>query len=113
VFNDYYASGIECSEWVIPSLEAGAIATLDALFFILDSTLPIVVTANLLISTLTDATTANNTASILIAQQTAADAPTIAQLAYQKPTQLIPIVVQSIAPNPTKGYKVPTKFVKM
>jgi Concanavalin A-like lectin/glucanases superfamily/GEVED domain/HYR domain/Domain of unknown function DUF11 len=102
VFNDYCAGGIECSEWVIPSLAAGATATLDAPFFVLDATLPIVITANLLASTPTDATTANNTASISIASATAA-APAIAQLAYQKPTQLIPIVVQRIAPNPTDG----------
>jgi hypothetical protein len=102
-FNDYCAGGIECSEWLIPSLAAGATATLDAPFFVLDATLPIVVTANLLASTPTDAVTANNTASISIAPQTAANAPTIVQLAYQKPTQLIPIVVQRIAPNPTVG----------
>jgi ELWxxDGT repeat protein len=102
VFNDYCAGGIECSEWVIPSLAAGATATLDAPFFVLDATLPIVITANLLTSTPTDATTANNTASISIASATAT-APAIAQLAYQKPTQLIPIVVQRIAPNPTNG----------
>jgi hypothetical protein len=102
-FNDYCAGGIECSEWVIPSLAAGATATLDAPFFVLDATLPIVVTTTLLASTPTNATTANNTASISIAPQTAVATPAIAQLAYQKPTQLIPIVVQRIAPNPTAG----------
>jgi Secretion system C-terminal sorting domain len=77
-FNDYCAGGIECAEWV-----------------------PIVVTTNLLTSTPTDAIAANNTASVSIAPQTAA--AIAAQLAYQKPTQLIPIVVQRIAPNPTEG----------
>ncbi len=102
-FNDYCAGGIECSEWVIPSLTAGATATLDAPFFVLDATLPIVVTTNLLASTPTDATVANNTATVSIAPQTPLAAPLIAQLVYQKPTQLIPIVVQRIAPNPTDG----------
>jgi hypothetical protein len=102
-FNDYCAGSIECSEWIIPSLAEGATATLDAPFFVLDATLPIVVTTTLLASTPTDVGTANNTASVSIAPQTAANAPVIAQLAYQKPTQLIPIVVQRIAPNPTAG----------
>ena len=97
-FNDYCAGGIECSEWLIPSLAAGATATLDAPFFVLDAVTPIVVTTNLLASTPTDATVANNTASVSIAPATSA-----LQSASYKPTQLIPIVIQRIAPNPTDG----------
>ena len=102
-FNDYCSGGIECSEWVIPSLAAGATATLDAPFFVLDATLPIVVTSKLLASTPTDSDVSNNLATLSIASQTGLVAPNTAQLAYQKPTQLIPIVVQRIAPNPTEG----------
>ena len=97
-FNDYCAGGIECSEWLIPSLAAGATATLDAPFFVLDAVTPIMVTTNLLASTPTDATVANNTASVSIAPATSA-----LQSASYKPTQLIPIVIQRIAPNPTDG----------
>lgn len=97
-FNDYCAGGIECSEWLIPSLAAGATATLDAPFFVLDAIAPIVVTTNLLASTPTDANVANNTASV-----TLSPAPSASQSARYKPTQLIPVVIQTIAPNPTDG----------
>jgi hypothetical protein len=97
VFNDYCASGIECSEWTIPTLAAGATATLDAPFFVLDAIAPIVATTRLLSSTPTDGNAANNTASVSIAPQTV-----VAQ-AVSKPTQLIPVVIQKIAPNPTDG----------
>jgi hypothetical protein len=102
-FNDYCAGGIECSEWVIPSLAVGATVTLDAPFFVLDATLPIVVTAKLLSSTPTDTGLTNNLVTISIPPQTGLVAPNPAQLVYQKPTQLIPIVIQRIAPNPTEG----------
>lgn len=102
-FNDYCSGGIECSEWVIPSLAAGATATLDAPFFVLDATLPIVITSKLLASTPTDSDDSNNVTTLSIASQNALIAPNPAQLTYQKPTQLIPIVVQRIAPNPTEG----------
>ncbi len=97
-FNDYCAGGIECSEWLIPSLAAGATATLDAPFFVLDAIAPIVVTTNLLASTPTDANAANNTASVTLSPASSA-----LQSASYKPTQLIPIVIQRIAPNPTDG----------
>ena len=97
-FNDYCAGGIECSEWTIPSLAAGATATLDAPFFVLDAIAPIVVTTNLLASIPTDGNATNNVASVSLSPQMAA-----AQSVSQKPTQLIPIVIQRIAPNPTDG----------
>lgn len=103
VFNDYCSGGVECSEWVIPSLAVGATATLSAPFFVLDATAPIVVTTQLLSSTPTDNGPANNLATLTIPSQTPLVAPNTAQLTYQKPTQLIPIVVQRIAPNPTEG----------
>ena len=103
VFNEYCPGAIECSEWVIPSLAVGATATLDAPFFVLDATAPIVVTTQLLSSTPTDNGPANNLATVSIPPQTPLVAPNVAQLTAQKPTQLIPIVVQKIAPNPTDG----------
>jgi Leucine-rich repeat (LRR) protein len=99
LFTDYCAGGVECSEWVIPSLAAGATATLDAPFFVLDAIAPIVATTRLLSSTPTDANTVNNTASVTITPA----APAIQSLSRQKPTQYLPIIVQSIAPNPTEG----------
>jgi Leucine-rich repeat (LRR) protein len=101
VFNDYCAGGVECSEWVIPSLTAGATATLDAPFFVLDAIEPIVVTTRFLSSTPADAITTNNTTSVNISP--AASAPAIQSLSRPKPTQYLPIIVQSIAPNPTEG----------
>jgi hypothetical protein len=100
-FQDFCPGGIECSEWTIPTLAAGATATLDAPFFVLDANAPIVVTTKLLSSTPTDANTTNNTASVTV-NPAPAVAPVLA-LSRQKPTQYIPLVVQSIAPNPTEG----------
>lgn len=97
-FNDYCAGGLECSEWIIPSLAAGATATLDAPFFVLDAIAPIVATTRLLNSTPTDGNVSNNIASVTIAPAAGA-----IQSASIKPTQLIPVVIQTIAPNPTDG----------
>jgi hypothetical protein len=103
-FQDFCPGGIECSEWTIPTLAAGATATLDAPVFILAPTGGITATAALLSSTPTDNVVANNTASITVNQATAAQAPpTQALAAFQVPTQLIPVVIQRIAPNPTEG----------
>jgi GEVED domain/CARDB/Domain of unknown function DUF11/Secretion system C-terminal sorting domain len=102
-FQDFCPGGIECSEWTIPTLAAGATATLDAPFFVLDANAPIVVTTKLLGSTPTDANTTNNTASVTINPAAASAAAPILGLRRQTPTQYIPLVVQSIAPNPTEG----------
>jgi hypothetical protein len=101
VFNDFCPGGIECSEWVIPTLAAGATATLDAPVFILDPATAIVATTKLLTSTPVDGNAANNSASVTLTP--AAPAPAIQSLSRQKPTQYLPIIVQSIAPNPTEG----------
>jgi PQQ-dependent dehydrogenase (s-GDH family) len=97
-FSDYCAGGVECSEWRIPSLAAGATATLDAPFFILDANAPIVVTTKLLGSTPIDANLVNNSASVTVNPA----APVLA-LSRRQPTQFIPLIVESIAPNPTEG----------
>jgi GEVED domain/Domain of unknown function DUF11/CARDB/Secretion system C-terminal sorting domain len=100
-FSDFCPGGIECSEWRIPSLAAGATATLDAPFFILDATTSIVATTKLLSSTPVDGNATNNTASVTV--NPAPSAAPILALSRQKPTQYIPLIVQSIAPNPSEG----------
>jgi GEVED domain/CARDB/Domain of unknown function DUF11/Secretion system C-terminal sorting domain len=102
-FQDFCPGGIECSEWTIPTLAAGATATLDAPFFVLDATAPIVVTTKLLSSTPTDANTANNTATVSVSPAATGAVAAVLGLRRQTPTQYIPLVVQSIAPNPTEG----------
>jgi hypothetical protein len=102
-FKDYCPGGIECSEWTIPTLAGGATATLDAPVFVLAPTGGITATATLLSSTPTDNVVANNTASITVNPATApVQAPTQA-LAFRVPTQLIPVIIQAISPNPTEG----------
>jgi GEVED domain/CARDB/HYR domain/Domain of unknown function DUF11/Secretion system C-terminal sorting domain len=102
-FKDFCPGGIECSEWTIPTLAAGATATLDAPFFVLDATGGIVVTTKLLGSTPTDANTVNNTATVSISPAAAGAAASILALSRPKPTQFMPIVVQSIEPTLTDG----------
>jgi hypothetical protein len=103
-FQDYCPGSVECSEWTIPSLAAGATATLDAPVFILAPTGGITATATLLSSTPTDNIVANNTAAITINPATApAQAPANQALAFRVPTQLIPVIIQRISPNPTEG----------
>jgi subtilase family serine protease len=102
-FQDFCPGGIECSEWTIPSLAAGATATLDAPFFILDANAPIVVTTKLLSSTPTDANTTNNTATVSVSPAAAGAAASVLALSRPKPTQFMPIVVQSIEPTMTDG----------
>jgi hypothetical protein len=100
-FSDFCPGGIECSEWTIPTLAAGATATLDAPVFILDPATAIVATTKLLTSTPVDGNAANNSASVTLTPAT--PAPAIQSLSRQKPTQYLPIIIQSIAPNPTEG----------
>jgi hypothetical protein len=104
-FQDYCAGGIECSEWTIPTLAEGAIATLDIPVYVLNPTGGITATAALLSSNPVDNNTANNTASVTI---NSANAPLIQPLNQllinSKPTQLIPIIIQKIAPTITENY---------
>jgi subtilase family serine protease len=100
-FNDYCPGGIECSEWIIPSLAGGTTATLDAPIFVLAPTGAITATAALLSSTPTDANTANNTATVTLNQATV---PIVAPLVVYKPTQLIPVVIQKLNPNIADSY---------
>jgi hypothetical protein len=102
-FQDFCPGGIECSEWTISTLAAGATATLDAPFFILDATAPIVVTTKLLSSTPTDANTTNNTSTVSVSPAAAGATASILALSRPKPSQFMPIVVQSIEPTLTDG----------
>jgi GEVED domain/Domain of unknown function DUF11/HYR domain len=104
-FQDYCPGGIECSEWTIPTLAAGATATLDIPVYVLNPSGAITATATLLSSNPVDNNTANNTASVII---NSANAPIIQPLNQllinSKPTQLIPIIIQKIAPTITENY---------
>jgi hypothetical protein len=94
IFQDYCPGGIECSEWTIPTLAAGATATLDIPVYVLNPTGAITATTQLLSSNPVDNNTANNTASVTI---NSANAPLIQPLNQllinSKPTQLIPIII--------------------
>jgi Leucine-rich repeat (LRR) protein len=95
-FQQYCAGGTLCYKWTIPSLAAGVTATLDVPLFVLDVT-TIIGTAQLLTSTPTDANAANNTTTATMTLQTIVPSLTF------KPTQLIPVVIQTLSPNPTDG----------
>ena len=101
-WNEYCSGGILCYEWTIPSLAGNTTATLDAPLFILGATNSIAANANLVTSTPTDVNATNNTATVIINPvTTTSQGLKIAN--RQKPTQRIPIVIQTVAPNPTEG----------
>lgn len=91
-----YCGSTECNEWTLPSLAVGATATLNVPLYVINSATTINALAQLLASTPTDLSTANNQLNLLI-QPTVA--PVVSVL--QKPTQYLPVVVQKISPNPT------------
>ena len=95
-YQDYCIGAVECSLWTIPSLAAGATATLDVPLYALDPTAPITVTTKLLGTTPTDTVPSNNTASVTLSLL-----PPLFQLV--KPSQLTPVVLRAISPNPTNG----------
>jgi PQQ-dependent dehydrogenase (s-GDH family) len=97
-WNEWCTGGIQCFLWTIPSLVANTTATLTVPIYVLNPTSPLVATAKLLNSTPVDNLVSNNTATISL---TAAPPP-IPSIRIQ-PTQLIPIVVEKISPNPTDG----------
>jgi PQQ-dependent dehydrogenase (s-GDH family) len=100
-FQDFCPLGVECSEWTIPTLSAGATATLEVPIYVLNPTGTITATATLIASTPTDINAANNTASVSVNPSTA---PIVAPLVVFKPTQLIPVVIQKIHPSLTDSY---------
>jgi ELWxxDGT repeat protein len=87
-YQDFCAGGTECREWTIPSLAAGATATLDLPRFVLNPTGDLVSKAKLLTPSVSEATV---TVTKAITQG----------LVKQKVTQLIPVVIQGLQPNPT------------
>jgi GEVED domain/Domain of unknown function DUF11/Secretion system C-terminal sorting domain/CARDB len=102
-WQEWCSGGVQCFTWTIPSLAVDALADLDVPIFILNATGPLVATAKLLSSTPTDGTPLNNSATRTINPNTAPLAPVTQALAFQVPTQLIPVVIQRISPNPTEG----------
>ena len=98
-WQEWCSGGVQCFTWTIQSLAAGATATLDVPLFVLDATAPIVATTKVL----NIPTTPTNVATITVNRAGAAQAPPSQALAYKVPTQLIPVVIQRISPNPTEG----------
>ncbi len=102
IWNSYCSGGVQCFEWTIPSLAANSVGTLDVPLFILDVRTPITATASLLNSTPVDTKTGNNTATLIVNPTVSfVDAPLF--LKKQSPSQLVPIVIQSIEPTLTEG----------
>ncbi len=91
-----YCGNTECNEWHIPSLAAGATATLTRPLYVINTATIINASAELLTSTPTDQNVTNNQASISIPPRSVITASMV-----QRATQLIPIVIQKISPNPT------------
>ena len=67
-FNDYCAGGIECSQWVIPTLSANSTVTLVAPFFVLGGSAPIVATV----------TFTNSTPAVTVSDATLSISPSLA-----------------------------------
>jgi uncharacterized repeat protein (TIGR01451 family) len=93
------ADNVPCFKWTIPALAVGQEAVLTVPLFVLDVNIPIVATAKILATSPTDGNAANDIATTTITRFGSPIAPLIAQ----KPTQLIPFVIQKIAPNPTEN----------
>jgi hypothetical protein len=92
------ADNAPCFKWTIPALAVGQEAILTVPLFILDVN-TIVATARLLATSPTDGNATNDVATTTITRFVSPIAPLIAQ----KPTQLVPVVIQKLAPNPTEN----------
>lgn len=90
-----YCGNVECNEWLIPNLAAGATATLKVPLFVLNSATIINISTQLLASTPEDVNISNNQANVAI------PARTVAASVAQRASQFIPIVITKISPNPT------------
>ncbi len=101
-WNEYCSGGILCYEWTIPTLAPNATATLDVPLFVLGATAPIIATTKLLTSTPADGNASNNTATVTVSPTPAAS-QMLQAINRTKPSQYIPIVIQTVAPNPTEG----------
>ncbi len=98
-WDEWCADNTPCYKWTIPTLAVGSEAVLDVPLFVLGSTVPIVATASILATSPTDGNPKNNVATTT----TLPFLPPIQGLAAQKPTQLVPIIIQKLAPNPTES----------
>jgi hypothetical protein len=96
-FQQFCPGNNACYLWRIPSLAGKATATLKIPLYALDAT-TIIGTAQLLSAIPTDKNVSNNTASAVMTLE----ADTLLPV-FQKVTQLIPVVVEAIVPNPTVG----------
>ncbi len=97
-WSEVCSGGIKCYTWAIPTLVANTSADLTLSLFNLNTTQPITGVAKLLSSTPADVQT-NNNQSILKLNRVAQNAASI----VKKPTQRIPVVIQSIYPSITEG----------
>jgi hypothetical protein len=97
LWEEWCAGGTQCFTWTIPTLATNAAATLDVPLFILDVATPITATAKLLSSSPVDNITTNNTGTVTITPNNA-----LASV-QQKPTQLIPVVIEKVSPSYTEG----------
>lgn len=102
IWEEWCAGGTQCFTWSIPSIAIGATATLDIPVFVGVLNPSFTLTASLVASSPTDAVTSNNASNITIGTNIS-NINNIQAITVQKPTQLIPVVVQQIFPNPTDG----------
>jgi hypothetical protein len=99
-WDEWCAGNVQCFRWTIPALSIGQEAVLNVPVFVFDVNIPIVATAKLLGTSPTDGNASNDVATTTI---TRFGNPNPSGLAIKKTTQLIPIVIQKLAPNPTDG----------
>jgi PQQ-dependent dehydrogenase (s-GDH family) len=99
IWRQWCTGNTQCFEWIIPNIAANSTATLNIPLFVLNVTTPILATATLMDSTPMDGSIANNIANVTVNVATPPQVP----LAKVSPTQLIPIVVQQVMPNPTEN----------
>ena len=102
-WREWCVGGIKCFTWSIPRLEGNATATLSLPFFVINDPSTMVINPRLLSSSPLDSKTANNQASITLTTGTKPIKKNKGNLQAIKPTQLIPIVIENIAPNPSEG----------
>jgi hypothetical protein len=98
-----WRSGTKVYEWIIPSLPANGTGTLTVPLFILNATGGITFAANLAANTPADNNAANNTGSVTLQPFSAPTSRAVATLTTEKPTQLAPVIIYNILPNPTEG----------
>jgi endoglucanase len=99
LWEEWCSGNVKCYRWYIARLEVNATATLTLPFFVLNEPDPQIISPHLLSSTPQDTKPANNQASIALT----IPPKNTNNLKSTKPTQLIPVVVHTITPNPNEG----------